>query len=90
VSVPSPERFTLQFSEDGRLTMRADCNTCVGSYQMSATELRAGALACTRAFCGSESLDQEFLRVFDGAAAIVALNDALIISRDGTRLTFRH
>lgn len=90
MAVPSPDRFTLQFGDDGRLTMRADCNSCVGSYQLSATELRAGAVACTRAFCGSDSLDQEFLRVFDGPAAIATLNDSLIISREGTRLTFRH
>jgi hypothetical protein len=47
-------------------------------------------MACTRAFCGSESLDQEFLRVFDSTASMVTADGALFIAAAGTRLTFRH
>jgi heat shock protein HslJ len=81
-------RFTLQFTPDGRLAVRADCNTCNGSYQLDGARLQVGALACTRAFCGTESLDVEFLRVFEAPAEIVLQNQQLLISRAGTRLTF--
>ena len=87
VAVPQPERFTMRLGDDGRVTLRADCNMCSGLYQLTGAQLRATELACTRAFCGSNSLDAEFLRVFE-AASIESADGALIVSRAGTRLTF--
>jgi heat shock protein HslJ len=89
VAVPMPDRFTMEFTPNGRLNMRADCNTCSGTYQLNGTELSTGALACTRAFCGSDSLDTEFLRVFQSSATMVAADGALFVSRANTQLTFR-
>jgi heat shock protein HslJ len=88
VTVPDPSRFTLLFRDDGRVSLRADCNSCSGSFQLDGSQLRARALACTRAFCGTDSLDTEFLRVFDDVAEVGMLEGRLFVSRDGTRLTF--
>ena len=89
VAVASPDRFTLAFGDTARLSIRADCNTCGGTYQVSGTELIVGTLACTRAFCGDNSLDTEFLRVFESASSLSHIDDALLVTRAGTRLTFR-
>jgi heat shock protein HslJ len=88
-AVSTPDRFTLQFADTGRLTVRADCNVCNGTFQLNGIEFLVGPMACTRAFCGTESLDTEFLRVFDARASIVAADGALFISHSGTRLGFR-
>jgi heat shock protein HslJ len=87
-SVPAPDRFTLRFGEDGRVSVRADCNSCSGSYELNGASLRIGMLACTRAFCGAESLDTEFLRVFEDTSSVAFVESRLFISRGGTRLTF--
>ena len=60
VAVPDPDRYTLQLDPNGRLSVRADCNTCGGAYTLNDTSLTIGnALACTRAFCGTASLDTD-------------------------------
>ena len=62
IVVPESERYTIQFLESGRVAVRADCNTCAGSYVLTGTALSLGALACTRAFCGTTSLDGMFMQ----------------------------
>jgi heat shock protein HslJ len=89
VAVTAPDRYTLQFGDGGRLSVRADCNTCGGGYRLNGAEFLAGPLACTRAFCGPDSLDTEYLRVFDSTASMVTADGALFVSRAGVRLTFR-
>jgi heat shock protein HslJ len=89
VSAAAPDRFTLRFADGGRLSVRADCNTCSGGYRLNGAEFLAGPLACTRAFCGPDSLDTEYLRVFDSTASMVTTDGALFVSRAGVRLTFR-
>lgn len=89
VDVSTPDRFTMQFGDNGRLSVRADCNSCSGAYTMNGTEFTVGAMACTRAYCGSESLDTEFLSAFGAPASIVSADGALFLTRSGTRLTFR-
>lgn len=78
--VTSPERYTLEFLDEGRVAVRADCNRCSGSFTLSGETLSIGTLACTRAFCGSESLDTEFLRGLDGP---------LTAAREQSRLSLR-
>jgi heat shock protein HslJ len=49
--VTQPELFTAEFSSDGRASLRADCNRCLGIYKAGRTTLSVGPMACTRAFC---------------------------------------
>ena len=89
VAVASPERFTLQFENNGRLSLRADCNVCGGAFQLNGKDFVVSPMACTRAFCGSDSLDAEFLSVFATTASMVTADGALFVTHSGTRLTFR-
>ena len=45
-------RFFVEFTES-RVTARADCNSCTGSFSATPDRLTISLLACTRAFCVS-------------------------------------
>jgi heat shock protein HslJ len=77
---PSDRRFTIAFQDGGRLAVRADCNSCSGTYDLSRSQFNIRPLACTRAFCGNDSLDTPFLQ---------ALSDARSARIDGSELTIR-
>jgi heat shock protein HslJ len=63
-SVPSqPDWFTLKFSDEGQVQVRADCNQGHGTWSSTGRDgLRFGPLAVTRAFCGDDPVNQRFLR----------------------------
>ena len=76
-----PGAYTAEFTADARVASRADCNRCSGSYSSAGTGLEIGTLACTRAYCGEESL-------FD--AYVAALGSAASFERSGASLWIRH
>ncbi|MFO7678972.1 MAG: META domain-containing protein [Chloroflexota bacterium] len=67
-TVPNPENYTLIFREDGTFNGQADCNVILGTY---ATENGFSLMLgpSTMAFCGEESLDQQFLALLSSVAA---------------------
>jgi heat shock protein HslJ len=77
VETSTPERYTVQFGDNGRLTVRADCNTGFGSYRRDGERLSIGPVALTRALCPPDSLDQQFLAQLEAVRGV---------SRDGERL----
>ena len=81
-SLPAPadRRFTIECQDGGRLAVRADCNSCAGTYELSGSRFTIGPLACTRAFCGTDSLDTPFLQ---------ALSEATDVRIQGGELTIR-
>ncbi len=70
VAPSRPENYTVEFGEAGRVSVRADCNVCGGTYSISGASLQFGALACTRAFCGPDSNDRQFLEILGGATRL--------------------
>ncbi len=76
--IPDPKNYTVRFGADGRLSARADCNNCTGTYEVSGNLLSISEiLACTRAYCGEDSLDMEYIH---------ALTNASRFARRGSRL----
>jgi heat shock protein HslJ len=66
--VPDPENYTLAFKDDGTFSGQADCNQISGSYtQEGGFFISVGP--STMAFCGDDSLDQEFLELLAGVVA---------------------
>jgi len=88
IVVPESEPYTIQFLESGRVAVRADCNTCGGSYVLTGTALSLGALACTRAFCGTTSLDGMFMQAIGQARSLEQFGDELRLHGDGPLLRF--
>ena len=89
IIVPDPERYTIQFLESGRVSVRADCNSCGGSYTLAGTALSLGPLACTRAFCGATSLDGAFTQALGQARSLARRGAELYLQGDGRVLRFR-
>ena len=88
IDIPADRRFTVAFEQDGRLNVRADCNACNGRYQVEGSLLHAGNVACTRAFCGADSPDVDFLRALQSPGTITATDGTLLIDSSGTVLVF--
>lgn len=89
-SVPDPDRYTLRLGGDARMAVRADCNTCASSYTLDRDMLStATAMACTRAFCGTASLDTAFLSALAGSHDIRVSESIMTVRGSGTVLQFR-
>ena len=88
-TVPEPARFTVRFEADGRLAVRADCNSCGGPYRLDEDVLSTGPLACTRAFCITTApLDTVFVTLLDGASTVHVSGDRLTVSSSRGTLVF--
>ena len=77
---PSGARYALTFA-DGRLSTRADCNTCSGAFVLSGQTLTAGpAMACTRAACRTMEFESTYTRLLSGESAVTLSGDTLVLS----------
>jgi heat shock protein HslJ len=61
-----PARYSLRLEAGGAARVRSDCNSCSGGYTLAGPVLAMGPLACTRAFCGTDSLDPEYPLALEG------------------------
>ena len=67
-TVPNPENYAIIFNTDGTLSGKADCNSFTGTYsQEGGFSIKLGAT--TMAFCGEDSLDQEYLTLLGNIVA---------------------
>jgi len=74
-----PANYTLKFTGDGRLAVRADCNRGSAAWTSSGNaELKIGPVAATRAMCPPGSMSDQLLR---------DLSDVASFAIQGGRLT---
>jgi len=59
--VPNPENYTIVFRPDGTVEIQADCNMVLGSFSMEGDTLNIELGPSTMAYCGDDSLDQQYL-----------------------------
>ena len=90
VAVPDPSSYTLDLgaTEAGRANVRADCNLCNGGYELSATRLDFGLMACTRAACPPGSLEMDYVRALESTTTFLRSGGSLTLSYDGGILRF--
>ena len=62
ITVPEPERYTIRFSDSGRLQAQFDCNSGGGNYEIAPGKLSFGPLLATRMACPQDSLDYRFMQ----------------------------
>ena len=68
LTVDIPEHYTLHFQENGRVSLRLDCNRGMGQWQATEApsrtsgQLTFGPIAMTRMFCPQPSLDTRIAR----------------------------
>jgi heat shock protein HslJ len=85
---PDPGRFTLQLTDESRVSVLADCNRCSGNYAVTAGQLTIPGLACTRALCPSVPFDNDYVAVLTGDNAVAVGARALRLSSSRGTLTF--
>ena len=72
--------YTLTFN-DGRLSTRADCNSCGGAFSVKGNVLTAGPnLACTRAACPTMPFENAYTAILSGDSQIVVTGSTLTLS----------
>jgi heat shock protein HslJ len=88
--VPNPEQYTLTLGNDGRLSARADCNSCSTTYRLDGPTLRVGRLACTLISCGLGSLDGTYAALLEGSTTISVGASRLTLQNSVVTLRFRN
>ncbi len=76
-TVPNPENYLLQLEADGRFLIQADCNSGSGVYSVEGSSISLVLGPLTRAFCGEESLDAQYLQYLEAAAIWFTQEDDL-------------
>ena len=67
---PSGATYSLTLV-DGRLSTRADCNTCGGTYTLNGQTLMAApSMACTRAACPTMAFENIYMKLLGGESAV--------------------
>ena len=89
--VPDPENYTLTFNEDSTLSIKADCNVTMGSYQLSGDQLTISLGPTTLAECGPESSYNQFLTLLGQAAGVGTAYGNLVITlaEDAGQMAFQ-
>jgi heat shock protein HslJ len=80
VTIPQPSNYTVEFKDGGQMPVKADCNSCSGTYVISGDSLTVSAMACTKAFCGAASFDTAFLAILTNATTFGVTNSELTIN----------
>ena len=71
IGIPDPARYTIQFLEAGRVSVRADCNTCGGTYTLNGQTLMAApSMACTRAACPTMAFENIYMKLLGGESGV--------------------
>jgi heat shock protein HslJ len=89
-----PSLFTVQFFPEGNIGIKADCNVGGGGYSINGESITIGDMFTTLAFCGDESIDQDFTAALMDASTWSISNDpgdllALGLNTDGASISFK-
>jgi putative lipoprotein len=89
-AVAANERYTIEFTADGRVAGQADCNRYTGAYSEPAPgRLAMGAnMAVTMAACPPASRSPEYLRAVGAATRYELVGGELKLFGGGDALTF--
>jgi len=89
--IAAPANYTATFQADLSVSLKADCNTCMGTYTAS---VNAGAFSfkpgmCTKMYCGPDSKETTYLEVLGLATGYTIRNDTLYCYGPHDTLVFR-
>ena len=77
--IDSPSDYTLEFMEDGQLSIRADCNQVLGSFTEDGSSLSISLGPITLAPCPPESAAPEYLQNLQSAGGYFFQDGKLFI-----------
>jgi heat shock protein HslJ len=85
VEAADPSLYTVMFQANGRMSIRADCNTGSASYSIDGDQLSITPGPMTLAACGPDSQDSIFLTDLMSAVAYGFEDQQLMLSLDSDR-----
>lgn len=88
--VETPERYVVTFTEEGAVSIVADCNNAAGSYTADEGALTITVGPMTMAACPPDSRSDQFVALLGGAARYFFEDGQLLIDlmADGGTLSF--
>jgi heat shock protein HslJ len=72
--------YVLDFQRDGRLAVRADCNTGTGTYTIDGATLALGTLTSMQTVCPGTSLSEVFLQQLQSSGPVHLRDGKLLIN----------
>jgi heat shock protein HslJ len=85
---PANASYSVAFT-DGRVSVRADCNTCTGVFSLSGQTLTAGpTLICTRAACPTMAFENAYTQLVAGDSTVSLNGPTLVLSSPRGTLRF--
>ncbi|MGB3715691.1 MAG: META domain-containing protein [Candidatus Promineifilaceae bacterium] len=90
--VPNPENYTIVFLPDGAAPIAADCNQVGGTYSAEGNSLTIVLGPATVAFCGEDSLDQQYTALLSTVASFELEGDMLqlTLANDAGHMQFNY
>jgi heat shock protein HslJ len=91
IAPEDPSRYTIEFGDDGRLALLADCNRGSGRYEVDGPSIAIGTIATTRAACPEGSLDRVFVERLEYVRTYLVVDGELFLDlyADAGQLRFR-
>jgi len=83
VAVPHPERYVIEFRNDHRLVVLADCNRGLGAWSASGAEMSIGRLSLSRDTCPVPSLGRAFTDALGRVDSWYLADGALFLEQPG-------
>jgi heat shock protein HslJ len=77
--VADPANYTITFRERGVLNVRADCNAANGAYTTDGENIQIELGAMTLAYCGGDSLSDQFIQFLSAAETFNIGGDGLLL-----------
>lgn len=71
ITVEEPNKYTLELLADGSYAILADCNSGSGKYTLDGSSLMLEPGPITLAYCGTESLSDQFVALLGDVATFV-------------------
>jgi uncharacterized lipoprotein YbaY/heat shock protein HslJ len=87
--VTHANRYTIEFMDDGRYSVRADCNSGAGSWSIEGEGLRLNAGPMTLAACEQGSLDSRYLKLLGAVTGLSRSGDELVLLIGGGATTMQ-
>lgn len=91
IPVLQPDAYTLQFQSDGKVNIKADCNSGGGSYVITNNvDMTIHIDTLTRAVCPPDSLSDEYINELnDTASYTIERNGELVLAlKSGAGMRF--
>lgn len=89
ITVDKPENYQIEFSPNGALGVKADCNVGGSNYKTKGGKLTISSITRTMAFCGENSLDNRFVQGLEKAHTFRIEGNFLLIEGAGDKDTLK-